>query len=119
MRQAGVIAAAGVYAFEHNVERLAEDHANARILEQAIFHTPGLDMMRTPVETNIVIFSVAGTGMTAREFAAKVLAEHDVRVSPYIEEHLVRAVTHLDVHVALRIAKPPPRRLTSQSLWKR
>ena len=96
MRQAGVIAAAGIYAFEHNVERLAEDHANAKLLEQAIVAAPGLDMMRAPVETNIVIFSVAGTGMTAREFAAKVLADHDVRVSPYIEEHLVRAVTHLD-----------------------
>jgi threonine aldolase len=97
MRQAGIIAAAGVYAFEHHVERLAEDHANAKLIEAQIEATPGLEMLRSPVETNIVIFSVDETGLSAREFADRLLAEHGVRVSPYYDATTVRAVTHLDV----------------------
>lgn len=97
MRQAGIIAAAGIYAFRHNVERMAEDHANAKLIADRIDATPGLEVLRSPVETNIVIFSVAGTGLTAREFADRLLAEHNVRVSPYYDVTVCRAVTHLDV----------------------
>jgi threonine aldolase len=97
MRQAGIIAAAGVYAFRHNIDRLAEDHANAKLLADRIEETPGIEMLRSPVETNIVIFSVKGTGLTAQGFADRLLAEHDVRMSPYYERTTVRAVTHLDV----------------------
>ncbi|CAN5782794.1 threonine aldolase family protein [soil metagenome] len=97
MRQAGIIAAAGVYAFEHNVDRLADDHANAKLIETRVNETPGLEMLRAPVETNIVIFKVDQTGMSARAFADKLLADHDVRVSPYYDATTVRAVTHLDV----------------------
>jgi threonine aldolase len=97
MRQAGIIAAAGIYAFEHNIDRLAEDHANAKLIESVLSATPGIEILRGPVETNIVIFSVEGTGLTAREFADRLLAEHDVRVSPYYQQTTVRVVTHLDV----------------------
>ncbi|CAN5866098.1 threonine aldolase family protein [soil metagenome] len=97
MRQAGIIAAAGVYSFEHNVDRLAEDHANAKEIEAVLASTPGITILRSPVETNIVIFSVKDPGLTAREFADRLLAEHNVRVSPYYQQTTVRAVTHLDV----------------------
>ena len=97
MRQAGIIAAAGIYAFEHNVDRLADDHANAKFLAEGIGEVPGIELIRTPVETNIVIFSVANTGMTAAEFARLMREEHGVRMSPYVDPLTIRAVTHLDV----------------------
>lgn len=97
MRQAGIIAAAGIYAFEHHVERLAEDHANAQFLGEGIGNVPGIELLRSPVETNIVIFSVANTGMTAAEFARVMREQHGVRMSPYIDPLTIRAVTHLDV----------------------
>lgn len=97
MRQAGIIAAAGIYAFRHNVDRMAEDHANAKLLEAGLAEIPGVRLVRNPVETNIVIFSVAETGMTAAEVATRLLDEHGVRMSPYIDRTTIRAVTHLDV----------------------
>jgi threonine aldolase len=97
MRQAGIIAAAGVYAFRHNVERLAEDHANAKFMEAGLAKIPGVRLVRNPVETNIVIFSVAETGLRAAEVAGRMLEEHGVRMSPYIDATTIRAVTHLDV----------------------
>jgi threonine aldolase len=97
MRQAGIIAAGGVYALRHHVDRLAEDHANAKLIEAGLATIPGIRLVRGPVETNIVIFSVAETGMTAREFADRLLQDHDVRVSPYIDSSTIRIVTHLDV----------------------
>jgi threonine aldolase len=100
MRQAGVIAAAGLYAFEHNVARLAEDHANAKFLEAGLAEIDGVQLVRNPVETNIVIFNVAKTGKTATEIAGRLLDEHGVRMSPYIDTTTIRAVTHLDVTAA-------------------
>ncbi len=97
MRQAGIIAAAGIYAFEHNVERLTEDHENATYLAEGIGNVPGIEVLQTPVETNIVIFSVANTGMSATEFARILKTEHGVAMSPYIDPRTVRAVTHMDV----------------------
>jgi threonine aldolase len=97
MRQAGIIAAAGLYAFRHHVDRLADDHANAKLLEAGLAEIPGVRLVRNPVETNIVIFSVAETGMTAAEVAGRLIEEHGVRMSPYIDSSTIRAVTHLDV----------------------
>jgi len=97
MRQAGIIAAAGVYALRHHVDRLAEDHANAKLIEAGLAEIPGIKLLSGPVETNIIIFSVADTGMTAVEFADHLLREHDVRVGPYADKTTVRIVTHLDV----------------------
>jgi threonine aldolase len=97
MRQAGIIAAAGIYAFRHHVERLEDDHANAKLLEAGLAEIPGVRLVRNPVETNIVIFSVAEIGLTASEVAGRLIQEHDVRMSPYIDATTIRAVTHLDV----------------------
>ena len=97
MRQAGIIAAAGIYAFEHNVDRMAVDHENAKFLAEGIGNVPGIEVLQTPVQTNIVIFSVANTGMTAVEFAGIMKAEHGVAMSPYIDPRTIRAVTHMDV----------------------
>lgn len=100
MRQAGIIAAAGIYAFEHNVERLVEDHENAKFLAEGIGNVPGVEVLQTPVQTNIVIFSVANTGMTGNEFARVMKSVHGVAMSPYIDPRTIRAVTHLDVNRA-------------------
>jgi threonine aldolase len=95
MRQAGIIAAAGVYALENNVERLAEDHANARLFADRLADVPGIAVEPEVVETNIVFFDVGGTGLTADQVAER-LADHGVRIGP-MGEDLMRAVTHLDV----------------------
>jgi len=95
MRQAGIIAAAGVYALENNVERLAEDHANARLFADRLAEVPGIAVEPDAVETNIVFFDVGGTGLTADQVAER-LADHGVRIGP-MGEDLMRAVTHLDV----------------------
>ena len=95
MRQAGIVAAAGVYALENNVERLAEDHANARLFADRLADVPGIAVEPDAVETNIVFFDVGGTGLTADQVAER-LADHGVRIGP-MGEGLMRAVTHLDV----------------------
>jgi threonine aldolase len=96
MRQAGVIAAAGIYAFEHNVERLAEDHENAKFLESGIAGIDGCEIVLGPVETNIVFFDVAGTGKSPSEISAA-LARDGVRMHEMRGTNRFRAVTHLDV----------------------
>jgi threonine aldolase len=95
MRQAGIIAAAGVYALEHNVERLADDNANARRFADMIASLSGVAVDPETVETNIVFFDVAGIGMSAGEVGEK-LATHGVRIGA-MGETMLRAVTHLDV----------------------
>ena len=97
MRQAGIIAAGGVYALRHHVARLAEDHDNARAFALGIAGLRGIALDPAHVETNIVIFDVAGTGLTAQAFADRLLASPArVRLSAMGETRL-RAVTHLDV----------------------
>jgi threonine aldolase len=96
MRQSGVIAAAGIYAMENNVDRLAEDHANARALAEGIASLPGIELDPATVETNIVIFDVSATGLTATAIAERALAERGVRLCP-LSATVIRAVTHLDV----------------------
>jgi len=80
MRQAGIIAAAGVYALEHHVARLAEDHAHAHMLAQALAALPKVRLDPADVETNIVIFEVGATGMPAEQIGAQ-LEKSGVRVS--------------------------------------
>jgi threonine aldolase len=96
MRQAGIIAAAGIYALTHHVTRLAEDHERARRLAAGLAELSGIAVDADRVETNIVIFDVRGTGLTGDEFAGRTLASHGVRFS-VIGPTTVRAVTHLDV----------------------
>jgi threonine aldolase len=96
MRQAGIIAAGGVYALRHNLHRLEEDHANAAMLARGLAEVAGVSLDPTLVETNIVIFDIAGTGMDAGEFADRMARGHGVQFSP-MGPTSVRAVTHLDV----------------------
>ena len=96
MRQAGIVAAAGIYALEHHVDRLAEDHERARALARGLAELPGIALDADRVETNIVIFDVRGTGLTGEEFGRRTLERFGVRFS-VLGPTLVRAVTHLDV----------------------
>lgn len=96
MRQAGIIAAAGVYALENNVERLAEDHENARDFSRAIAQIPGIKLIFDRCETNLVFFDVADTGLDAAE-VSKQLQARDVRIGAMGPTRM-RAVTHLDVN---------------------
>ncbi len=98
MRQAGIIAAAGLYALDHNVDRLAQDHTNAKILARGLAEIPGIRIQVEHVETNLVFFDVAGTRLSATEVASR-LAARGVRVGA-TGRSLMRAVTHLDVSQA-------------------
>ena len=97
MRQAGIIAAAGIYAFEHNVERLAEDHANARYLAEGLATIPGVQLVYDTVPTNIVFFDVSGTGMTPQQVERGINALGVRMGGGYDGARVIRAVTHLDV----------------------
>ena len=96
MRQAGIIAAAGVYALRHHVERLAEDHERARRLARGLAELRGIKLNAERVQTNIIVFDVSGTGLTGEDFGARTLASHGVRFS-VLSPTTVRAVTHLDI----------------------
>lgn len=93
LRQAGMNAAACLYALDHNIDRLAEDHTNAAALARGLSQLPGL-IVEQP-ETNLVFFDTKGTGLTADAFAdkARQLGIMVSTVGPY----RVRACTHLDV----------------------
>ena len=95
MRQAGIIAAAGVYALKHNVERLADDHDNAKRFARLIAQIDGIEIDPDGIETNMIYFGVAGTGLTAPQVSERLL-EHGVRIGA-MGDSLMRAVTHLDV----------------------
>jgi threonine aldolase len=94
MRQVGVLAAAGLIALEQGPKRLSEDHANARLLAEALANTPGVIIDLNSVETNIVIFRLAA-GQGAPELAAR-LKERGVFISAF-GPGAIRLVTHLDV----------------------
>ena len=97
MRQAGIIAAGGVYALRHHVKRLAEDHANARRLAEGLAALPDVAVDPSAVETNIVIFDVRGAMDAASVVAA--LLSRGVRMGA-LGPRTIRAVTHLDVDAA-------------------
>lgn len=98
MRQAGVVAAAGIVALNEMVERLAEDHANARLLAEGLAALDGVSIDPAAVRTNLVYFVLDGAVPEAAEMAAR-LAERGVLVSPTGARGL-RAVTHCDVDAA-------------------
>ncbi|MGI9254456.1 MAG: threonine aldolase family protein, partial [Thermomicrobiales bacterium] len=97
MRQAGVIAAAGVYALDHNVDRLADDHANAKALAAGLAEIPGIILVHDSVDTNIVFFDIRGTGLTPAQLEAGINALGVRFGADYDYSHLIRGVTHLDV----------------------
>jgi threonine aldolase len=94
MRQAGIIAAGGVYALRHHVKRLAEDHANARRLAEGLATLPGIALDPSSVETNLVFFELAGA-LDAAAAVEQMLAR-GVRMGA-LGPRTIRAVTHLDV----------------------
>ena len=96
MRQAGIIAAGAVYALQHHVDRLVDDHQNAQTLAQGLDEIEGIEV--EPVDTNLVFFDVSGLGLTADRFN-KLLMARGVRVST-MGAGRARAVTHLDVSAA-------------------
>jgi threonine aldolase len=94
MRQAGVLAAAGLIALEESPKGLPDDHANAKRLAEGLAELPGIKIDPEKVVTNIVIFEVGGTGMTPDEICAQ-LRERGVLASGFGSS--VRVVTHYDV----------------------
>ena len=96
MRQAGVIAAGALHALENHVERLADDHANAQRLAEAIRQIDGLELDPEVVDTNLVFFSIDPACGTAREFSDQ-LKERGLLMLP-TSPTKIRAVTHLDVN---------------------
>jgi threonine aldolase len=95
MRQAGIIAAAGLYALDHHVERLADDHARARWLAEGLTEA-GVRVELANVETNFVQINVGALGMEAGEALRRLSAE-GVELSSTARPGLLRAVTHLGV----------------------
>jgi threonine aldolase len=94
MRQAGIIAAGGVYALRHHVKRLADDHVNAKRLAEGLATLPGLSLDPTTIETNIVFFHL--TGSIGAPAAVERLLSRGVRMGA-TGPRTIRAVTHLDV----------------------
>jgi threonine aldolase len=101
MRQAGILAAAGLMALEQGPKRLHQDHANARLLAEALFHIDGAEIDLDAVETNIVIFKLTG-GRSAAELSSRLKARGILMNS--VGPDAVRMVTHLDVSRADCIA---------------
>ena len=95
MRQAGVLAAAGIVSLTDMVERLAEDHANAKKLAEALAGIDGIDLDPKAVRTNIVYFALAREGLDAARMVAR-LDREGVRVLP-VDARRCRAVTHYPV----------------------
>ena len=95
MRQAGVLAAAGLVALEETPQRLAEDHANARRLAEGVAELPGVHIDPERVVTNIVIFDVTGTGLASEEIARRLAHDHKVLCVGF--GPAIRMVTHYDV----------------------
>lgn len=96
MRQAGILAAAGLYALDHHRDRLAQDHANARLLARLATAVPGVSVVNP--ETNIVMIDLVDTELDAPAIAER-LGAAGVRLSVFSARRL-RAVTHLDVDEA-------------------
>jgi len=95
MRQVGILAAAGIYALDHHRERLKEDHQNAKRLALGLKGLKGISVDPDYVETNMVIFDVVNTGMTAPQ-VTEAMKREGVLIHAFGKMH-IRLVTHLDV----------------------
>src|SRR5262249_9820602 len=95
MRQAGILAAAGLIALEKMPARLHEDHENARFLADGLAKIKGIALDAAKVVTNIVVFDISGTGMNTAELSTK-LGEQGVLANG-ISAEAMRLVTHMDV----------------------
>ena len=95
MRQVGIFAAAGIFALEHNLARLVDDHANARLLAERLARSPRIAIDPATVQTNILVFRLAADARDATTLVAKA-RERGVLINAF-GPRTVRAVTHLDV----------------------
>ena len=95
MRQGGIIAAAGIVALEEMIDRLAEDHLNARRLAEGLADIPGIALDPSRVQTNIVFFNLEEGAPDAAEFCGRI-AERGVKMGP-TGGHRIRAVTHYGI----------------------
>ena len=95
MRQSGILAAAGVVALEKMRSRLAEDHANAKLLAEGLASIPGAEIDPERVQTNILVFDISTPGLDAGEVIAK-MRTHRVLANS-IGRRRIRLVTHKDV----------------------
>jgi threonine aldolase len=95
MRQAGILAAAGLYALHHNIDRLKEDHAHARQLASRLERIPAVSIEVGHIESNIVIFDVK-LGQRSAEEVVATLRSKGVLINA-VGRETFRAVTHLDV----------------------
>lgn len=95
LRQAGIVAAAALYAIEHNIDRMAEDHANALVFAERIAEIDGIVLDPERVETNLVFFEVEPAYGTAAQLSAA-LRSRGVKINPTGAQQL-RGCTHLDV----------------------
>ena len=95
MRQAGILAAAGIYALEHNVTRIKEDHGHAKRLAQILHTIPSVSLNPTHVETNIIVFEVKDNGRSPAQLVSE-LKQEGVLINA-IGGRKFRAVTHLDI----------------------
>ena len=94
-RQAGVLAAAGLYALEHHVERLADDHANAQLFSELTAGIPGVRPVHDTTPTNLVFLDVSESGKTAHQINESMMEKGVAFSVP--NSKMLRAVTHLDV----------------------
>jgi threonine aldolase len=97
MRQAGILAAAGIYALDNNVNRLAEDHANAAIIAKALENKDFVEDI-LPVETNIIIAKISGR-FTSAALSAKLKENNILAIA--ISPTQMRFVLHLDITTAM------------------
>jgi threonine aldolase len=120
MRQVGIIAAGALYALEHHVDRLSEDHAHAQVLAEAFAETEGFALESGPVETNLVWVTVNPATGTGAEVAAY-LRSRGILVS-VPGPQVIRACTHLDVtseqveHAAQVIREIEPALISAMTL---
>jgi threonine aldolase len=94
MRQSGILAAAGIYALEHHIERLKDDHANATLLAQGLADIRGVRVENPLPQTNIVFFHIAESGLSGEDFQTRT---QTAGVRLWQSGTRIRAVTHLDI----------------------
>ena len=95
MRQAGMLAAAGLYTFEHHIEQLAQDHNNARRFAEIVRQHENIKLNAEDIETNIVFMDISETGLSAFEISLDLEAK-GINIGAF-SESILRVVTHLDV----------------------
>ena len=98
MRQAGIIAAGCLYALDHHIDRLVDDHANAKHLAEGLAELPGIELDPSLIETNIIFFDLSPTAPDAPTLAKRLL-EDGVRIGA-MGERRMRVVTHLNIDKA-------------------